>query len=87
MTSRIFINHPKIGTVIVPKTRPKWNSKRYRIMSDFVIALSMRGEIRSGVFDPCKCCRRALLNSHSILIHIGNHCQKLTNESTGRENS
>lgn len=76
MRTRIFINHPAIGTVIVPKSRPKWNSKRYRIMETFVYALSLRGEITSGVFDPCKCCKRALLNPHSILMHIGNHCEK-----------
>ena len=74
---RIFINHPRIGTVIVPKSRPKWNSKRFWIMQKFVWALEpiTGGEVHY-IGSKCKCCNKMLLNPHSILLHIGNGCQK-----------
>lgn len=71
-----FINHPKIGTVKVPQTIPKWNSKRYKIINDFVHKLLFYGYIESFAYSECKKCGKSLLNPQSILMHIGTFCKK-----------
>jgi len=78
---RLFINHPKVGTVIVPKSRPKWNSKRFWIMQKFVWALGQYEDIPYAAA-KCKNCNKLLMNPHSILLHIGNGCEKEKNEGT-----
>lgn len=72
---RIFINHPKIGTIAVPKTRPGWRSKRYELMRSFVWRLAMIDGYDSPSYSKCKHCNKILLNPQSILLHIGNGCE------------
>lgn len=73
--TRVFINHPKIGTVIVPKSRPHFKSKRFAIMNKFMWALSMQSDINC-IISKCKRCNKSLMNPQSILMHIGNGCEK-----------
>jgi len=60
------------------KTRPKWNSARYRRLELALHAYQMeryaRGE-KLG-FNKCERCGTMLLNPQSILIHQGGFCQK-----------
>lgn len=77
--NRIFINHPKVGTVLIRKTRPGWKNYRHRIIDNFVSGLKMEGAIPYG-FNQCKVCGKMLLNPHSILMHIGNACEKQKNK-------
>ncbi len=75
MRTRIFINHPMIGTVMVPKSRPHFKSKRFSIMDKFMWSL-MQIEYPNPVPHSCKICKKMLLNPQSILLHIGNGCEK-----------
>lgn len=54
---------------LMRKSRPKWNSKRYRRLQDAAWA--------AGVYSSreCEVCGKLLLNPQSILIHQGNVCQ------------
>ncbi len=72
---RIFINHPKIGTVMVPKSRPHFRSKRFMVMKKFVWALQTHEGINATIMH-CKKCNKSLMNPQSILLHIGNGCEK-----------
>lgn len=62
---------------LLKKTRPKWNSKRYRRLEVALHVHEMeryrRGE-RVG-FNKCERCGTMLLNPQSILIHQGGFCQ------------
>ncbi len=76
MHDRIFINHPRVGTVLLRKTRPL-RGKQYRIVYDFVsrVASAEYPNWGSICFKECKVCGKALLNPQSILLHIGNECE------------
>lgn len=71
-----FINHPRVGTVKVPDTIPKENSKRYKIVKSFLHQLVFYGYIEHPAFSECKKCGKLLLNPQSILMHIGTLCKK-----------
>ena len=73
----MFLNHPKIGTIKVPKTRPSFKSKRWHVMQQFLWALSNFEDISCAMVS-CKVCKKSLLNPHSILLHIGNCCESKT---------
>ena len=51
--------------MLLVKSRPKWNSKRYNALMN---AVDKR-------FCHCEFCGKALLNPQSILIHQGGFCQ------------
>lgn len=53
---------------LLKKSRPKWNSKRWRRLN-----AALDGHITSY----CERCGTLLLNPHSILLHQGGQCQKL----------
>lgn len=67
----------RIEDDLLKKSRPKWNSKRYRRLEAALRAQQMerygRGE-KLG-FNVCERCGAVLLNPHSILIHQGGFCQ------------
>ena len=72
--TRIFINHPTVGTIEVPKSRPHFKSHRYSVMNRFMWALS-QAEFPKRLEHYCKRCNKMLLNPQSILMHIGNCCE------------
>jgi len=73
--ARIFINHPKVGTILVRKTRPGYKNYRHQQLWDYIHKLKSAGAIPYG-FTECKFCGTMLLNPHSILMHMGNGCEK-----------
>ena len=63
---------------LLKKTRPKWNSKRYKRLTAALHAFQM-DQYAKGIppkFNQCERCGTMLLNPHSILIHQGGYCQK-----------
>ena len=56
---------------LMKKSRPKWNSKRYRRLEEAAYAAGFYG------LEKCERCGAYLFNPQSILIHQGGHCQKL----------
>lgn len=81
MRQRTFINHPKVGTVMLTKTRPRYRSKRHQILQSFVWRIAKYTPDEPFAWSHCKHCDKILLNPHSILMHIGNGCEKLKNEN------
>ncbi len=51
---------------LMRKSRPKWNSKRWRRLND---------ALGSRMFSRCERCGRMLFNPQSILLHQGGFCQ------------
>lgn len=63
---------------LLRKTRPKWNSGRYRRLEAALHAHQM-AQYAKGIkpsFNECESCGTMLLNPQSILIHQGGFCQK-----------
>lgn len=73
---RIFLNHPKVGTLLVRKTRPGQRSKRFRLAKQFLSGVQSAEYPNMTGFHVCKVCGTHLINPQSILMHIGNGCEK-----------
>ena len=66
-----------IEDALIKKSRPKWNSKRYKLLND-VLHKKKMDDYAKGIkptFDKCEICGTMLLNPQSILIHQGGFCQ------------
>ena len=74
MAARIFINHPKVGTILIRKSRPNYRSRRFKLMNIFMWKLSSVTGM-NVTWHECKVCGTNLINPQSILLHIGNGCE------------
>lgn len=72
---------------LLKKTRPKWNSARYRRLEGALHAQQMASYAAGNPprFNECERCGTMLLNPQSILIHQGGFCQKrIENQTNGK---
>lgn len=68
----------RLEDALIKKSRPKRNSKRFRILEVALYAKKMDDYSRGimPTFNRCERCKKMLINPQSILIHQGNGCQK-----------